>query len=82
MSEQHQEAQFEIVKASAARLREHFDSVQILVTVDAGDGATLSIAWGEGNWFARYGQAVEWVKKQDAFTAANAKDEAQEGDET
>lgn len=48
-------------------LGEHFDTVQIFVSRhDHGeDKHTLTISLGAGNWYARYGQIVTWVKKCD-----------------
>lgn len=53
------------VKKAIADIMEHCDSVRIFVTKD-GDGrgddkATLAYNRGDGNWFAQYGQIVEWV---------------------
>lgn len=56
------------------RLGEHFDSVQVFVTRNMGekDGQTISLARGNGNWFARYGQVVTWLNKVDATEANDA----------
>jgi len=72
--------QMEVVKAAAARLREHFDSVQIFCTVAAPDNSTRCISWGEGDWFARYGHVREWVTKTEARARKEAVEE--EGEET
>lgn len=54
------------VKAAAEVLIEHFDAVQIMATRSAPDlDGTLNVSYGTGNWFARYGHAVDWVKKAD-----------------
>ena len=44
-------------------LGEHFDSVHIFATRDeTGEkGGTITIQKGVGNWYARYGQIVEWI---------------------
>jgi len=48
-----------------AKLAEYFDTVQIFVTrvTDDGQGSTLSIERGTGNWWARQGQALHWAEK-------------------
>lgn len=58
------------VRAACDTLMEHFDSVHVFVTRhEAGrlDG-TVNAHYGAGNWFTRYGQIVEWVKKSDRRT--------------
>lgn len=48
-------------------LIEHFDSVQILATKhepEIEDG-TVHVSLGAGNWYARYGQAKEWLLRCD-----------------
>ena len=56
-----------LLEASAARLMEHCDSVQIFVTKhDGGAETTESYHWGLGNWYARYGMVREWVEKENA----------------
>ena len=58
-------------------LGEHFDSVQILATrhESATHDGTINIAKGVGNWFARYGQCVDFVHKQDAYQVKNINEE-------
>lgn len=53
-----------IVKSHAVQMSEHFDSVQVICTKSHENG-TLHVAWGEGNWFARYGSVKEWVVKRE-----------------
>lgn len=53
-----------LLKATSARLSEHFDTVQIFVTRQTSDG-TVNCQWGSGNWFARYGQIKQWLVKED-----------------
>lgn len=52
------------VKKAAEALGEHFDSVQIFANRVDAEG-TISLSHGCGNWFARYGQIVEWRVKND-----------------
>jgi hypothetical protein len=37
------------------------------------EGGTVNINKGEGNWFARFGQIVEWLKKEDEYIRIDAK---------
>lgn len=57
---------------------EHFDSVQVFCTrrLDK-DGNTRTVAIGDGNWYARYGQVREWVLMEEA----KSKDQAVQGDD-
>jgi hypothetical protein len=53
-----------LVEKCLQHLGEHFDSVQIFATRDepAEREGTIKISKGVGNWYARYGQVVEWVE--------------------
>lgn len=44
----------------AAKMHEHFDHVQILVTWNE-EGLTKRVARGAGNWYARQGMAHEFI---------------------
>ena len=59
------DSKVKLVEDHVARLSEHFDSVQIFVTKhdNAAYNGTRNINWGTGNWFARYGQVMEWLKR-------------------
>jgi hypothetical protein len=49
-------------------LAEHFDSVQVFVTVhNGGKEATRALESGSGNFYARLGQVREWVAIQDQY---------------
>jgi hypothetical protein len=53
------------VRAAARGLIEHFDTVQIFCTRHEGpETGTTRVTFGLGNWFARFGQAVEWTEKE------------------
>lgn len=59
-------ADIDILKAHTARLMEHFDSVQIFVTRNNPRASnTTAAAWGSGNWYARYGQTINWINEQE-----------------
>jgi hypothetical protein len=62
----------EMVRKAAEDLGEHFDTVQVLATRhepgDDEDSGTVNVSYGVGNWFARYGQGSEWLKKCDERT--------------
>lgn len=67
MSEYQQEndADLERVKASCLKLSEHFDSVQIFVTKHAPEQqGTVRMAYGSGNYFARFGKIIHWLTKE------------------
>jgi len=53
-----------ILKSHALQLAEHFDTVQIITTrLDPEEEGTFIIDHGEGNWFARYGSVMAWLRK-------------------
>jgi len=70
-------ADIEMVKKHAEALGEHFDSVQIFTTrhEPTTAGGTATVQYGVGNYYARYGQAREWVLKQDEWTRVEARKE-------
>lgn len=47
-------------------LGEFFDSVHIFCTrhEPGSEGGTVHVSRGCGNWYARFGQASEWVEKE------------------
>jgi len=55
-----QEEMFRYISGHCAKLMEHFDTVEIFVTKHDKEG-TLSLAKGDGNWYARIGQINEWM---------------------
>ena len=69
MDEIQEEKDLKTLKRYACQLMEHFDTVQIFCTKrDSEDGGTVSMHYGDGNWFARYGQIELWVKDQASKT--------------
>lgn len=58
---------------TAEQLGEHWDCVQIFVSLQKpGDTHCTRLAVGCGNFYARYGQAAEWLQYQQAYVAAKA----------
>jgi hypothetical protein len=52
---------------------EHFDSVQIFASRhgdDEKERVTFGNRWGEGNFFARFGQVKMWIKENEASPGA------------
>lgn len=65
MSEDQQaDADFEMVKKAAEALGEHFDGVQIFATRYEPDG-TVTVNYGQGNYYARYGHVKGWCTRED-----------------
>ena len=62
---------FALVKSHSARLAEHFDAVQVFVTKKTEDGTTVC-SWGDGNWYARYGQVKAWIVAEEGKMASGA----------
>lgn len=67
MSELSKEQELEMLKRAAESLGEHFETVQIFTTRhEAGnENGTVHLAWGAGNWFARYGHVRNWLIMED-----------------
>lgn len=56
------------VKSMCKELLPHVDTVQIFVTKhDGSEIGTTQMTWGEGNFFARYGQIDQWLKNEDTY---------------
>lgn len=74
--------QQKIVDDAVDKLREHFDSVLILVThYDGETGSTHSYEVGSGNNYAQLGQVREWLGIQDQYQREYAKRKDAEGQE-
>lgn len=72
---------FDRIDRMAEQLMEHYDSVSIFVSrSDGAKDKTRYFCRGSGNWFARYGQIVDWLKAEDARTAVRVKKEEAERD--
>jgi hypothetical protein len=56
-------------------LSEHFDTVHIFATrhEPGQEGGTVNLSWGNGNWFARYGQISNWLNASNETTRAEAR---------
>jgi hypothetical protein len=58
----------QLVDKALKELGEHCDTVQIFVTAHNPEGeketCTASYARGIGNWFARFGQVVDWLERK------------------
>ena len=79
--EQHQQ----ILRQAADGLMEHFDTVQLLVTKhvpeDKDLDGTVSLHIGRGNYYARFGQVIDWLTKQDEYTRDKCRGDESEEDE-
>ncbi len=67
-----------LVEKAASELGEHFDSVRIFVTWQAEDNQSItrSLDISYGNWFASFGQVLEWVEIQRGKTRMSANPES------
>jgi hypothetical protein len=55
-----------LIENQAKLLKRSFDSVQIFASqYDEETCNTAHYTWGEGNFFARYGQVIQWLNNQD-----------------
>lgn len=56
------------IKDVCKELYPNFDSIQIFATKhDGNEYGTTQISWGLGNFYARYGQIVQWIKTEDLY---------------
>ena len=63
----------DIVDRCASQIREHVDTVQILVTLQRDDTeTTMSYEKGIGNFYARQGQVQEWLTMQTQYQIQHA----------
>lgn len=53
-----------VIDSAVAALMKHFDTVQVFVTREEGQG-TIRYGRGKGNWYARYGQVHGWLLHAD-----------------
>lgn len=62
-----------LVDEAANKLMEHVDSIQIFVTKhDGSKDESASYETGRGNFYARLGQAHEWLCIMDQYTRNHA----------
>lgn len=56
-----------LVNKLASELGEHFDSLRIFVSWPHPDDAHRTLTWdtGRGNYYAQYGQIIQWMHVQD-----------------
>lgn len=57
------------LKRAVADLGEYFDTVHIFATrhESGTEDGTISISYGCGNWFARYGKVREWLVREEEW---------------
>lgn len=64
MTPEQREKKMDLIMNQVKILQASFDSVQIFCTKDEPDqDATSHFSGGGGNWFARFGQVVDWLKE-------------------
>lgn len=57
------------IKLICKELVPHVDTVQIFITKhESSEIGTTQMSWGEGNFFARYGQISQWLINEDSQT--------------
>lgn len=63
MNDEQRDKKLELIKNQCRVLLESFDTVQIFCSKFEGkpDDNTSHYTYGNGNWFARYGQIKEWT---------------------
>lgn len=71
-----------LVEQTVAKLREHFDSVQLFVSKATDDGKrdTEGFSVGSGNWYARIGQIDEWMQMKKEQTKLYIRKQEDESD--
>jgi hypothetical protein len=72
-----------IVLGHVRQLAEHFESVQVFVTVHRREGTRMvsnALDLGSGCWYTRYGQVREWLLMNDERARQKAAEEFAAGD--
>jgi hypothetical protein len=64
------EQMLDVVRPHVTALMEHFEAVQIHVSICTPNG-TEHVNLGAGNWFARQGMAQDFINQDRAHTEAN-----------
>ena len=70
-----EDKKFELIKNQVKLLAPSFSTVQIFTSIVNDKGSTVSYSWGTGNYNARYGQVVRWIKEEDANDVRNDAEE-------
>lgn len=66
MNDEQRDKKYELIANQCKFLMNSFDTVMIFATkYEADTGNTSHFIDGRGNWCARYGQIVTWVKTED-----------------
>ena len=76
MSKNLREEDMARLRAAVHTLNEFYDSVQIFTTRHDPEesGGTVSVSYGEGNWYARVGYIRDWLVTQDERTREDARE--------
>lgn len=64
MEKTQKDSDLSLLERHTKQLMEHFDSVHIFCTRHDGTEGTLNADYGNGNWYARYGQIELWIQNQ------------------
>ena len=67
-----------LLERHTKQLMEHFDTIQIFATrhrPGGNEGSTITAHFGNGNWFARYGQIELWVQNQTLIGEKNPQED-------
>lgn len=66
MNDEQKDEKLKILEQTCSRLQEHFDTVQIFATKHDPTMSEGTIHWvfGSGNWFARWGQILDWIERK------------------
>lgn len=71
----------QLVTKAIEQLGEHFDTIQIFATRYTGGekGGTVHVCKGDGNWYARYGQVVEWINREEESARIEMRNDREDG---
>lgn len=79
MSEESDKEKEEIkrIQEHLTALGEYWDNLQIFVnrTSSDGEGDTIAISLGVGDWYSRYGQVKKWTIKREELARMEARDD-------
>lgn len=74
MDDNQRDKKLELLKNQAKVLRQSFDTVQIFVGKNDEETGVTTMYWGDGNYYARYGQIRQWLLQEDEQARMEVRD--------
>jgi hypothetical protein len=75
LTDEQRDKKLDLIKNQVKIMMSSFDTVMVFATkLDPETKDTSQFNFGDGNWFARYGQAREWVAYEESANGRNKSD--------